>query len=139
VRYLLDTNILSEIRKPRGNVRVKAWFSSLRGEQLFLSVLVIGEIRQGVERLRRRDPRKAATYDAWLATLQRDYRDRILPVTSEIAEVWGRFNAPDPLPVIDSLLAATAHVHDLVLATRNVDDVARTGVALFDPFASGSV
>ena len=132
--YLLDTNVLSEVRKPRGDERVKAWFASVRSDQLFLSVLVVGEIRQGVERLKQRDPVQAAVYDTWLDTLRRDYRDRILPITVGIAETWGRFNAPDPLPVIDSLLAATAHVHKLALVTRNVTDVARTGVSLFNPF-----
>ena len=132
--YLLDTNILSEVREPRGDERVKAWFASVRSDEIFLSVLVVGEIRQGVGRLRQRDPARAAVYDAWLETLKRDYRDRILPITVAVAETWGSFNAPDPLPVIDGLLAATAHTHNLTLATRNVTDVARTGVLLLNPF-----
>ena len=132
--YLLDTNILSEVRKPRGDERVKAWFASVRSDELFLSVLVVGEIRQGVERLKRRDPAQAATYNVWLDTLKRDYRDRILPITVDMAETWGRFNAPDPLPVIDSLLAATARTHKSTLVTRNVADVAKTGVPLLNPF-----
>ena len=132
--YLLDTNILSEVRKPRGDEGVKAWFASVRSDELFLSVLVVGEIRQGVERLRRRDPDQAAVYDAWLETLKRGYRDQTLPITVDVAETWGGFNAPDPLPVIDSLLAATARTHNLTLVTRNVADVARTGVPLLNPF-----
>ena len=132
--YLLDTNILSEVRKPRGNAGVKAWFSSLRGEDLFLSVLVIGEIRQGIERLKGRDPQSANVYRTWLEALKRDYADRILPVTTEVAETWGRLNTPDPLPVVDGLLAATARVHGMTLVTRNVGDLERTGVPLFNPF-----
>lgn len=132
--YLLDTNVLSEVRKARGDERVKAWFTSVRSGELFLSVLVIGEIRQGVERLKQRDPAQAAVYDVWLETLKRDYRDRVLPVTIDVAETWGRFNAPDPLPIMDSLLAATAYVYKLTLVTRNVADVARTGVPLLNPF-----
>ena len=133
--YLLDTNVLSEARKPAGDANVRAWLASVRGTELYLSVLVVGEIRQGIERLRRRDPPQAAVFEAWLATLRRDYADRILPVTADIAEEWGRLNVPDPLPAIDGLLAATAGVHGLTLVTRNTADVARTGVALLNPFA----
>ena len=133
--FLLDTNVLSEARKPAGDANVRAWLASVRGTELYLSVLVVGEIRQGIERLRRRDPPQAAVFEAWLATLRRDYADRILPVTAEIAEEWGRLNVPDPVAAIDGLLAATAHVHGLTLVTRNTADVARTGVALLNPFA----
>lgn len=133
--YLLDTNVLSEARKPAGDAHVRAWLASVRGAELYLSVLVVGEIRQGIERLRRRDPPQAAVFEAWLATLRRDYADRILPVTAEIAEEWGRLNVPDPVPAIDGLLAATARVHGLTLVMRNTADVARTGVALLNPFA----
>src|SRR5262249_27084667 len=73
--FLLDTNVLSEARKPDGNPHVRAWLATVRGDELYLSVLVLGEIRQGVERLRRRDPRQAGVYEAWLATLRRDYAD----------------------------------------------------------------
>ena len=133
--FLLDTNVLSEARKPAGDANVRTWLASVRGTDLYLSVLVVGEIRQGIERLRRRDPAQAAVYEAWLAALRRDYADRILPVTADIAEAWGRLNLPDPVPVIDGLLAATAQVRDLTLVTRNSADLARTGVRLLNPFA----
>lgn len=136
--FLLDTNVLSEARKPAGDANVRAWLASVRGAELYLSVLVVGEIRQGIERLRRRDPSQAAVFETWLATLRRDYADRILPVTVQIAEEWGRRNVPDPVPAIDGLLAATARVHGLTLVTRNTADVARTGVALRNPFAPPS-
>jgi toxin FitB len=134
VSYLLDTNVVSEARKPAGDPHVRAWFASTAPSGLYLSVLVLGEIRQGIERLRRRDPTQAAMLDKWLAALRRDYADRLLPVTVEIADVWGSLNAPSPLPVIDGLLAATALVHGLTLVTRNTSDVARTGVRLLNPF-----
>ncbi len=133
--FLLDTNVLSEARKPAGDANVRAWLASVRGTDLYLSVLVVGEIRQGIERLRRRDPAQAAVYETWLATLRRDYADRILPVTADIAEAWGRLNVPDPVPVVDGLLAATAQVRDLTLVTRNIADLARTSVRLLNPFA----
>jgi hypothetical protein len=136
VSCLLDTNIISEVRKPTRNAGVQQWFATVQAEELFLSVLVAGEIRRGIERLRRRDPAQAAVYEAWLATLRRDYADRILPVTAQIAEEWGRLNAGDPLPVIDGLLAATARVHGMLLVTRNTDDFARTGVRLLNPFTA---
>lgn len=113
---------------------MRSWFDSVSGSDLYLSVLVVGEVQQGVDRLRRRDPRQAATYDAWLRSLRQDFAERILPVTEPIALEWGRLNAGDPLPVIDGLLAATARVHALTLVTRNVADVGRAGVALLNPF-----
>ena len=132
--FLLDTNVLAEVRKSRANPGVKEWFEAVEEAQLFLSVLVVGEIRQGVDRLRRRDPRQAAGYDAWLTGLRTRFARRILPVTEEVAVEWGRLNVPDPLPVVDGLLAATARVHGLTLVTRNVADVARVDVPLFNPF-----
>jgi predicted nucleic acid-binding protein len=134
VSFLLDTNVLAEIRKPRAHPAVAAWWASVPGSALYLSVLVVGEVQQGVERLRRRDPRQAAAYDAWLTALRRDFAERILPVTEEIAVEWGRLNAGDPLPVIDGLLAATAKVHALTLVTRNVADVRHTRVSVLNPF-----
>ena len=132
--FLVDTNVVSEARKPAGDPNVKAWMASVSGSELYLSVLVVGEIRQGIERLRRRDPAQAAVYERWLATLRRDYADRIIPITEEIAEEWGRLNVPDPLPTADSLMAASASVMGLTFVTRNIADVARTGVPLLNPF-----
>ena len=136
--YLLDTNIVSEVRKARANQHVRAWFASVPGQSLYLSVLTVGEIRRGIERLRRHDPAQAAVFETWLATLRQRYADRLLPVTSEIAEEWGRLNVPDPLPTVDGLLAATARVHGLVLVTRNTAELARTGIRLLDPFVPAS-
>lgn len=99
-----------------------------------LSVLTIGEIRRGIESVRRRDPAAARALDRWLRRVLTDHRDRIVGVDLAVAEEWGRLNVPDPLPVIDGLLAATARTHGLILATRNVKDVARSGVDLVNPF-----
>lgn len=132
--YLLDTNVLSELRKPQGNPNVKRWFAGVGGDALFLSVLVLGEIKQGVVRLSKRDPAQAAVYESWLETLKTDYRERVLELDAEIAERWGVLNAHEPLPVIDGLLAATALVHGLTLVTRNTKDVARSGVETLNPF-----
>ncbi|MHA6620828.1 PIN domain-containing protein [Pseudonocardia sp. DLS-67] len=132
--FLLDTNVVSEIRKKQPHPDVSRWFNSVPESELFLSVLVIGEIRQGVDRLARRDPAQAEVLDRWLAQLVAGYEDRIVPITTDVAEAWGRLNAPDPLPVVDGLLAATALVRGWTLVTRNTDDVATTGVELLNPF-----
>jgi toxin FitB len=135
--YLLDTNVISELRKgKRADPNVTSWFADLDDEEIFLSVLTIGEIRRGIEGVRRRDPDSAAVLDRWLALLSEAHGDRILPVNRAIAEEWGRMNVPDPLPVVDGLLAATARVLGLTLATRNVPDVKDTGIELLDPFTS---
>jgi predicted nucleic acid-binding protein len=133
--YLLDTNVISELRKgDRADRSVVAWFGGLADEEIHLSVLTIGEVRRGIESVRRRDPDSAVALDSWLARLSEDHRDRILPVDRAISEEWGRMSVPDPLPVIDGLLAATAKVKGLTFATRNVADVERAGVEILDPF-----
>jgi predicted nucleic acid-binding protein len=134
--YLLDTNVISELRKgQRADTNVAAWFAGLADDEIFLSVLTIGEIRRGIEGVRRHDPDSAAALDRWLALLSEAHGDRILPIDRAIAEEWGRMNVPDPLPVVDGLLAATARVLSLTLVTRNVADVEGTGVELLNPFA----
>lgn len=135
MNYLLDTNVISEIRKgARCNESVAAWWSAIEEDEIFFSVLTIGEIRRGIENLRRRDSRSAAVLERWLLRLIRQHGERILMVDLEIAEEWAHLNVPNPLATIDGLLAATAKVHNLTLVTRNVSDVARTGVPLFDPW-----
>lgn len=135
MRWLVDTNVLSELRKgDRCHPHVAAWARRAPPEALFTSVLVLGEIRRGVERLRRRDPRQARVLARWLERVRSAFAGRILDVTDEVAEQWGKAEVPDPLPVVDGLLAATAKVHGLTLATRNVADVAGTGVPVVNPF-----
>lgn len=133
--YLLDTNVISEERKKqRMSASYKAWRDSVDTRELYVSVLVLGELRRGIELLRRRDPRQAAPLDLWLSQLERAHADRIIPIDTKIADLWGRLQVPPPLPVIDGLLVATAIVHDLVLVTRNVKDVEATGVRCHNPF-----
>lgn len=135
MKFLLDTNVIAELRKgARANAHVRDWFESLDPEAIVLSVLTIGEIRRGIENVRRRDTVTAKALERWLRRLVAEHGDRILPVNLAIAEEWGRLNVPDPLPVVDGLLAATAKIHGLTLVTRNVRDVARTGVDLVNPF-----
>jgi toxin FitB len=135
VSFLVDTNVISELRKgSRCNRAVAAWWDGVDSEDIYLSVLTVGEIRQGVERIRRRDAASAAILERWLARLVRDHANRIVPIDLDIAARWGSMNVPDPLPVIDGLLAATALERGLTLATRNEADVARTGVSLINPW-----
>lgn len=133
--YLIDISVLSELRKGRRcHPGVAAWFESVSSEEIFLSVLVVGEVRRGIERIRRRDRHAARNLETWLKRLVAEHRDRILSVDETIAEEWGHLEVPDPTPVVDGLMAATARVHGLTLATRNVRDVARTGAACVNPF-----
>jgi predicted nucleic acid-binding protein len=133
VRYLLDTNVLSEVRRPRGDAGVKRWISSVPTEDLYLSVLTLGEVRRGIGLLSRRDPVQADVYETWLVTVLRDYADRVLPVDAAAAEEWGRMNVPNPVSVVDGLMAATAKVRNMTFVTRNTADVARTGARLLNP------
>ena len=110
------------------------WISSIPADELYLSVLVLGEIRRGAERLSRRDIRQAEVYEVWLESVAHDYSDRIVPVDAEIAKEWGRMSVPDPIPVVDGLMAATAKVRGMTFVTRNVADVERTGARLLNPF-----
>ena len=113
---------------------MKRWVSSVPVEDLYLSVLTLGEVRRGIRLLEGRDPAQAGVYEAWLTTVLRDYANRIVPVDAEAAEEWGSINARDPVPVVDGLMAATAKVMFLTFVTRNTSDVARTGVRLLNPF-----
>jgi predicted nucleic acid-binding protein len=134
--YLLDTNVISELRKRHPDPGVLAWYDSVPSARLFLSVLTVGEIRLGIERLRRKDAAAAAGLERWLAGLLRGYADHVIGIDAETAQEWGRLNVPDPLPVIDGLLAACARVRGWTLVTRNTAGLARSGAALLNPFAA---
>lgn len=133
--YLLDTNVISALRRGlRANVHVMAWFHRQQAEALYLSVMTLGEVQQGIAMLQPRDPEQAARLQEWLHGLVRDYKRRVLPVTADIARAWGALTARQPPPIVDALITATALAHDLILVTRNVRDVERTGVKLLNPF-----
>ena len=133
--YLLDSNIVSELRKrERANAGVRQWFAGVDDSELFLSVLTVGELRRGIESIHRRDRTRALVLNRWFHALVTQYEARIVLVDQKVAEEWGRMNALATLPAIDSLLAATAHVHGLTFVTRNTKDVARTGVPCLNPF-----
>lgn len=133
---LVDTNVISELRKgERADQGVKSWFAGLADGEIFLSVLTVGEIRRGIESIRRRDPDAATALDSWLGRVVEAHRERIIQIDRAIAEEWGRLSVPDPLPVVDGLLAATAKVVGLMLVTRNIADVEGAGVEVFNPFS----
>jgi hypothetical protein len=137
VKFLLDTNIISEIRKrDRANPNVARWVARTPVKEMGTSVVVLAEIRRDIELKRRSDPKQAEALDRWFAQMRTRLSDRVLPIDEPIAEAWALLSIPDPLPFIDGLLAATARVHGLTLVTRNVGDVARTGISVIDPFAA---
>jgi hypothetical protein len=133
VSFLLDTNAISEIRRGR-DPNVAAWANSVADGELYLSVLTLGEIRKGIERLRGRDLRQAEVFSAWLLELRERFSDRILTIDAEVAEAWGRVNAPAERNTTDSLIAATARVHELTVVTRNTSDFEGCDVELLDPW-----
>jgi predicted nucleic acid-binding protein len=137
--YLVDTDVISEIRKgARANPGVRAFFEDAEreGVDLFLSVVTIGELRQGVERIRLRgDREQASLLERWLKQVSSAYADAILDIDEETAHVWGRLRAPNPENPLDKQIAATALIHDLTVVTRNTEHFAPTGVKLKNPFA----
>jgi predicted nucleic acid-binding protein len=138
VSYLIDTNIISEVRKgDRCNPRVAAWYASITDEDLFLSTLVLGEIRKGIELARPTDPNKAAALERWLRQVEAAFDGRVLGIDNVVSDRWGRMSAIRPIPVIDGLLAATAMANGLTLVTRNDHDVAGLGAMVLNPFLIG--
>lgn len=132
--YLVDTHVLSELRRPKRSPAVLEWFSSVPADDLFLSVLTLSELRRGIESLRNNDPTAANALERWFNGMCDDFSEKILPVDAAVAEQWGRLSIRQPIPSIDGLLAATAALHDLTIVTRNTSDFERSGVALFNPF-----
>jgi hypothetical protein len=136
VTFLLDTNVLSEARRGgRAHPSVRAWWDATPDDAMYTSVLVLGEVRRGIESLRRRDAPAAMVLEQWALRLAESFGHRVLPVDVRIAERWGRLSVPNPLPAVDGLLAATALVHGLTVVTRNLRHIERTGCPVLDPFA----
>ena len=133
--FLLDTNVVSELRRgDRCDPNVSAWYARVEETDIFLSVLVLGEMRRGIERIRRRDPQQTDVLERWLDEIVLRFAGRILPIDEMTAEAWGRTYYVRNVPVVDGLLAATAIVHDLTLVTRNVSDVRGLGARVLNPF-----
>ncbi len=133
--WLVDTNVISEVRKgSRCHPGVAAWWAKVEDRDLFLSVLTLGEIRRGIEGVRARDPARAAALETWLMEVTDTFGPRVLGVDARVAEAWGRMAATRTVPVVDALLAATAHVHGIILVTRNTADVEGLGARTLNPF-----
>ena len=134
--YLLDTNVVSELRKrDRCDENVAAWYAGIPDDELFVSVLALGEIRKGIELVRDRDPGQAEGLEDWLRYVQQNYEGRILSIDADISDTWGQMHYIRNVAVVDGLLAATAKVHGLTLVTRNIQHVEGLGVNLFNPFS----
>lgn len=133
--YLLDTNIVSELRKQRPHGGVVAWLESIDDAQLYLSAVTLGEIQAGIELTREQDPGKAEEIEAWLELVAGAYN--VLPMDAATFRVWARLmhRKPDTL-YEDAMIAATAKVHGLTVATRNVSDFNALGLEVFNPFAA---
>ena len=134
--YLLDTNVLSALRRPKVFPQVVAWLAAVAPESLRVSVVTMGEIRHGIERKLRADPEQGRALELWYRGLLPFYGDRILGVDLAVAEKWGELGIRQPISTADGLIAATALAHDLTLATRNVSDFTPHGVRVIDPFAA---
>jgi predicted nucleic acid-binding protein len=137
--YLIDTDVISEIRKgDKANPGVRAFFADMsrKSIDLYLSVVTIGEMRQGVERMRHRgDAPQAKLLEHWLQQVTMNYAESILPFDEDAAHVWGRLRVPNPENPLDKQIAATALIHDLTVVTRNTGHFEPTGARLLDPFA----
>lgn len=133
--YLLDTNVVSESRRLRPDPAVLAWLHRAEPDRLHTSVVVIGELRRGVENVRPRDHRAAQRLDLWLDKVVHGFGARVLPITTAVAERWGRADVPRRHPTADALIAATAVVHGLTVVTRNVKAFAESGAPVLNPFS----
>jgi predicted nucleic acid-binding protein len=139
VTWLVDTNVISEVRKgSRCHPGVAAWWATVNDRDLFLSALTLGEIRKGIEGVRARDPARASALELWLAEIAEAFGPRVLGVDVSVAEAWGRMAATRSVPVVDALLAATALVHGLILVTRNAADINGLGAKVLNPFTANA-
>jgi predicted nucleic acid-binding protein len=140
--FLIDTNIVSELRKgPNADTALAAWFAERNRRELFLSVVTLAELRRGIALIARRDSAHADTLRQWCDRVQRDYgrTGRLLPIRAAEAAAWGELMAVRPLPIMDGFLAATAQVHDLTLVTRNETDFAGLPLHIENPFSKRAV
>lgn len=135
MRFLADTNVLSELRKRQlRDTNVQAWIGSVGWLSLSTSWIVIAEMRRGANLIRRRDTKQGRMLDAWVDYIVEQLSDRIYPIDGPVAEEWARLGIPNPLPTMDGLIAATALVHGLTLATRNVRDFGNVKIDVINPW-----
>jgi predicted nucleic acid-binding protein len=134
LQYLLDTNVLSETRKKQSDERVISFLSTAEPSALYISVLTLGELRKGVALKRQSDNDAAKKIAAWVDGLEFSFADRILGIDAATARLWGELSAQRPRPVVDTLLAATAIVHELTFVTRNTGDVRDIDLKRIDPW-----
>lgn len=134
--YLVDTNVVSELRRPKPHPAVVQWVEETSPDALFISAVTVGEIQSGIEITREQDPAKADELEAWLARLIASHE--VLPMDAALFREWGRIKhkQSDTL-IVDAMIAATAKVRGLTVATKNVSDFPALGVEVFDPFESG--
>ncbi len=133
-QYLLDTNVLSESRRKQANGGVVSFLAEIEPSLLMISVLSLGELRKGISLKRNTDPETALRLEAWVDGLELSFAGQILGIDAAIARLWGEWSALRPRPVVDTLLAATANVHKLVLVTRNTGDVSDLPVKIQNPW-----
>ena len=139
--YLLDTNVVSELRKgDRANTGLVAWYQARDKRELYLSVITLAELRRGIALIRLRDARQADVLDRWCRALQRGFSrvGHLLTLRPAEAAAWGELQAIRPLPILDAFLAATAQTHKLTLVTRNETDFVGLPITMENPFGGGS-
>ncbi|QCS24880.1 type II toxin-antitoxin system VapC family toxin [Rickettsia parkeri] len=134
MKYLLDTNVVSEIQKKKSNFQVAEWFSIIHSSQLYLSCITIGEIRKGISKLAKKDKIASLKLEKWLERIIIDYNERILNIDKEICEEWGELMSIDSTNAIDALIAAQAKQSNMILVTRNIKHYNMFNIKIFDPF-----
>ncbi|WP_041404902.1 type II toxin-antitoxin system VapC family toxin [Rickettsia massiliae] len=134
MKYLLDTNVVSEIQKKKSNSQVAVWFSIVHSSQLYLSCITIGEIRKEISKLAKKDKIASLKLEKWLERIIIDYNERILNIDKEICEEWGELMSIDSTNAIDALIAAQAKQSNMILVTRNIKHYNMFNIKIFDPF-----
>jgi predicted nucleic acid-binding protein len=136
VNVLVDTNVVSELKRGRhADARVVAWFSNIPSERVFTSVIVLGEVRRGIELVARRDKRQAELLERWYASIREHLANRVLAVDEPIMMIWSKISVPHMQPAYDGLIAATALAHGMTVVTRNALDYQRAGLDVIDPWS----